>query len=307
MDYADQSRPAITPGYRSPADRGSKLLDRVREAIRTLHYSIRTEDAYVQWIKRFIVFHGKRHPLEMGAREVEAFLTHLAVEEDVAAATQNQAMSALLFLYKVILERPLEDRIDACRARRPERLPVVLTRAEVRAILDQLDGEKHPMASLQYGSGLRLMECLRLRIKDVDFGQNHLVVHDGKGQKDRVTLLPRSLAAGTNAMLPTGSAGPTCRTPWPRSIPTPIASWPGHTSSPRQGDRSTPGLASSGGTIWPRPLDRNAFAAPSAAPASSSRPLATHSATASPPTCSKPARTSEPCRDSSATRTSARP
>jgi integron integrase len=158
-----------------------------------LHYSIRTEDAYVQWARRFILFHGKRHPLEMGAREVEAFLTHLAVDEDVAASTQNQAMSALLFLYKVVLERPLEGRIDACRAKRPGRLPVVLTRAEVRAILAQLDGEKHLMAGLLYGSGLRLMECLRLRVKDVDFGQHHLVVRDGKGQKDRVTLLPGSL------------------------------------------------------------------------------------------------------------------
>ncbi len=158
-----------------------------------LHYSIRTEDAYVQWIKRFIVFHGKRHPLDLGAAEVEAFLTHLAVVEDVAASTQNQAMSALLFLDKVVLDRPLTGRIDACRAKRPERLPVVLTHAEVRAVLAQLEGEKLLMASLLYGSGLRLMECLRLRVKDIDFGQNHLVVRDGKGQKDRVTLLPRSL------------------------------------------------------------------------------------------------------------------
>ncbi len=128
----------------------------------------------------------------MGEREVEAFLTHLAVEENVAASTQNQTMSALLFLYKTVLDRPLQGRIDASRAKRPDRLPVVPTRAEVRAILAQLDGEKRLMASLLYGSGLRLMECLRLRITDVDFGQNYLVVRDGKGQKDRVTLLPRS-------------------------------------------------------------------------------------------------------------------
>jgi integron integrase len=158
-----------------------------------MHYSIRTEDAYVQWIKRFILFHGKRHPLEMGESEVEAFLNHLAVEGNVAASTQNQALSALLFLYKFVLDRPLRDRIDVLRAKRPRRLPVVLTRAEVRAILTQLDDHKHLMACLLYGSGLRLMECLRLRIKDVDFGQNHILVRDGKGQKDRVTLLPRSL------------------------------------------------------------------------------------------------------------------
>jgi integron integrase len=193
MDDADQFRPVKTPDPGAPGDHGPRLLDRVRSAIRMLHYRIRTEDAYVQWVKRFIVFHGKRHPLEMGEREVEAFLTHLAVDEDVAASTQNQAMCALLFLYKVVLERPLEGRIDVRRAKRPARLPVVLTRPEVRAVLGQLDGEKLLMASLLYGSGLRLMECLRLRVKDVDFGQNHLVVRDEKGQKDRVTLLPRSL------------------------------------------------------------------------------------------------------------------
>ena len=180
MDYPDQTRSGKTP----------RLLDRVREAVRRLHYSIRTETAYVQWIKRFILFHGKRHPLEMGEREVEAFLSHLAITGNVAASTQNQAMSALLFLYKIVLDRPLRGRIDALRAKRPERLPVVLTRAEVRAILAQLDGDKHLMASLLYGSGLRLMECLRLRIKDIDFGQNHILVRDGKGQKDRVSLLP---------------------------------------------------------------------------------------------------------------------
>jgi integron integrase len=193
MDDPDQSRPEKTPERASRSQQPPKLLDRVRAVIRTMHYSIRTEEAYVQWIKRFILFHGKRHPLEMGERQVEAFLTHLAVEEDVAASTQNQAMSALLFLYKIVLDRPLQGCIDALRAKRPRRLPVVLTRAEVRAILDHLEGEKHVMASLLYGSGLRLMECLRLRVKDVDFGQNHLVVRDGKGQKDRVTLLPRSL------------------------------------------------------------------------------------------------------------------
>jgi integron integrase len=193
MDYADQSRHEKTPRGHSWSQHPPELLDRVRSVIRTLHYSIRTEQAYVQWIKRFILFHGKRHPLEMGEPEVEAFLTHLAAEEDVAASTQNQALSALLFLYKVVLDRPLQGRINASRAKRPRRLPVVLTRAEVRAVLAQLDGEKHLMASLLYGSGLRLMECLRLRVKDVDFGQYHLIVRDGKGQRDRVTLLPRSL------------------------------------------------------------------------------------------------------------------
>jgi integron integrase len=172
----------------------SRLLDEVRETTRRLHFSIRTEDAYVLWIRRFILFHGKRHPLEMGEPEVVAFLTHLAVHEDVAASTQNQALAALLFLYKVVLERPLEWVGDqAVRAKRPERLPVVFSREEARAVLAQLRGEAWLAASLLYGSGLRLLECLRLRVKDVDFGRNHLLVRDGKGQKDRATVLPTVL------------------------------------------------------------------------------------------------------------------
>ncbi len=171
-----------------------RLLDQVREATRRLHYSIRTEDAYVQWTKKFILFHDKRHPLEMGEPEVVAFLTHLAVHRDVAASTQNQALSALLVLYKVVLGRPLtwlDDQV--VRARTPERLPTVFSREEARAILPQLDGTAWLAASLLYGSGLRLMECLRLRIKDVDFDQARIIVRDGKGQKDRATLLPGSL------------------------------------------------------------------------------------------------------------------
>jgi integron integrase len=171
----------------------SQLLDQVREQIRTLHYSIRTEDAYVLWAKQFILFHGKRHPLDMGEAEVGEFLTYLAVERNVAASTQNQALSAILFLYKVVLDRPLQNLGDVPRAKKPQRLPVVFTRDEVRAVLARLPGENALMASLLYGSGLRLMECLRLRVKDVDFGQNHIVVRDGKGQKDRVTVLPGSL------------------------------------------------------------------------------------------------------------------
>ena len=171
----------------------SQLLDQMRDRIRTLHYSIRTEDAYVLWAKQFILFHRKRHPLEMGEAEVGEFLTYLAVERNVAASTQNQALSAILFLYKVVLDRPLERVEDVLRAKKPQRLPVVFTREEVRAVLARMQGDKAVMASLLYGSGLRLMECLRLRVKDVDFGQNHIVVRDGKGQKDRVTVLLGSL------------------------------------------------------------------------------------------------------------------
>ena len=168
----------------------ARLLDDMRQRIRTLHYSLRTEDAYVLWARRFILFHGKRHPADMGEPEVEAFLTHLAVGRAVAASTQNQALSALLFLYKAVLGRPLEGLDNTVRARKPERLPVVFTREEVRAGLARLDGERALMAGLLYGSGLRLMECLRLRVKDVDFGQSHMLVRDGKGAKDRATILP---------------------------------------------------------------------------------------------------------------------
>ena len=171
----------------------SQLLDQTRDRIRTLHYRIRTEDSYVLWAKQFILFHRKRHPLEMGEAEVGEFLTYLAVERNVAASTQNQALSAILFLYKVVLDRPLERVEDVLRAKKPHRLPVVFTHEEVRAVLARMQGDKAVMVSLLYGSGLRLMECLRLRVKDVDFGQNHIVVRDGKGQKDRVTVLPGSL------------------------------------------------------------------------------------------------------------------
>jgi len=169
-----------------------KLLDQVRDALRLKHYSIRTENSYVDWIRRYILFHHKRHPAEMGAAEIEAFLTHLAVEEHVAASTQNQALSALLFLYREVLHQDLGP-IDALRARKPKRLPTVLTRDEVQRLIAQMSGTHQLMAKLLYGSGLRLMECLRLRVKDVDFTMRTITVRDGKGGQDRVTILPDSL------------------------------------------------------------------------------------------------------------------
>ena len=173
--------------------RPRKLLDRVREAIRRKHYSIRTEESYVAWIKRYILFHNKRHPLEMGCAEIEAFLTHLAVAQKVAASTQNQALSALLFLYREVLQKNLEFPIDSVRAQRPKRLPTVLTKEEVRKVIRYLSGTHRLMAKLLYGSGLRLMECVRLRVKDIDFAQRQIIVRDGKGMEDRVTMLPASL------------------------------------------------------------------------------------------------------------------
>jgi integron integrase len=170
-----------------------RLLERVRAAIQRLHYSRRTEEVYVHWIKRFIYFSGTRHPAEMGEAEVTAFLNHLASERNVAAATQNQALSALLFLYKQVLGTPLDwlDQLD--RAVRPARMPTVLTPGEVRRLLAAMRGTKWLMASLLYGSGLRLRECLRLRVKDVDFEYRQIMVRDGKGAKDRVTMLPATL------------------------------------------------------------------------------------------------------------------
>ncbi len=172
-----------------------KLLDRVREAIRSRHYSRNTEDAYVAWIKRFIFFHGKRHPMEMGAEEITRFLSSLAVEGRVAASTQNQALSALLFLYREVLQHDLPWLEGVVRAKRPIRLPVVLTREEVQAVLGHLRGAPSLMGVLLYGAGLRLLECAQLRVKDVDFGLNHILVRNGKGQKDRVTLLPATAKA----------------------------------------------------------------------------------------------------------------
>ena len=172
-----------------------KLLDQVRGKIRLKHYSIRTEQAYVDWIRRFILHFGKRHPRELGAAEVEAFLTHLAVAGNVAASTQNQAKSALLFLYREVLEAELSWLDNVERAKAPKRLPVVLTREEVHGVLVRLSGTHWLIASLLYGAGLRIMEGLRLRVKDVEFSRKEILVRDGKGFKDRVTMLPAALAA----------------------------------------------------------------------------------------------------------------
>jgi integron integrase len=170
-----------------------RLLDQVRQRLRLKHYSIRTEQAYVAWIRRFILFHHKRHPAELGAAEVTQFLSHLASERQVAAATQNQALSALLFLYREVLGIELAWLDDLERAQRPQRLPVVLTHAEACRVLAHLNGRHWLMASLLYGTGLRLMECVRLRVKDIEFERRAILVRDGKGRKDRVTMLPDAL------------------------------------------------------------------------------------------------------------------
>lgn len=169
---------------------GQKLLAQVRTVLRTRRYSRRTEEAYVSWIRRFIIFHGKRHPSELGAAEVAGFLSALAVKDRVSASTQNQALSALLFLYRDVLGVPVPVSPDAVRAKRPKRLPTVLTRAEVSAVLHELRDRDKLIVLLLYGGGLRLMECLTLRVKDLDVGAHQIVVRGGKGGKDRVVPLP---------------------------------------------------------------------------------------------------------------------
>ena len=170
-----------------------RLLDQVRDVLRFHHYSIRTEESYLLWIRRFIYFHNKRHPRDMGAKEVESYLTHLAVVRNVSPSTQNQALSALLFLYQKVLKIDLPWMNDIHRAKKAKRLPVVFTRDEVKYLLAQFEGTKWLIFSLLYGTGMRIMECLRLRVKDIDFSGHEIIIRDGKGGKDRLTLLPELL------------------------------------------------------------------------------------------------------------------
>lgn len=187
--------------HQLPSTAAPRLIEQVRTVIRLKHYSLRTEESYVQWIRRFILYHGKRHPREMGGDEITRYLSHLARVRNVSASTQNQALNAILFLYREVLkiDLPWMDGID--RAKRPMRLPVVFTQAEVRALLAPLEGTVWLMLSLIYGAGLRLSECLRLRVKDVDFNYRQLLIRDGKGQKDRVTVLPGALIEPLRAHL----------------------------------------------------------------------------------------------------------
>lgn len=187
MDY--RIRGAATPETNPPP----RLLDQVRAAIRTKHYSPKTEEAYVGWTRQFILFHDKRHPIEMGETEVGQFLQHLAVNKGVAASTQNQALNALLFLYGSVLNKPFGKLPNVFRAKRPKRLPTVLRQDEVERLFAAMTGHYSLMARLLYGAGLRLRECTNLRIKDIDFSTNQILVRDGKGFKDRVTMLPEAV------------------------------------------------------------------------------------------------------------------
>lgn len=169
------------------------LLEQTREVMRKKHYSIRTEQSYIEWIKRFVLFHNKRHPKYMREKEISQYLSYLAIKQNVSASTQNQALNAIVFLYKHVLGIELGSFGRIERAKKPERLPVVMTKEEVNRVLSAMSGTYSLMAKLIYGCGLRLMECIRLRVKDVDFARNQIIVRDGKGMKDRVTMLPESL------------------------------------------------------------------------------------------------------------------
>ncbi|RZO86386.1 MAG: integron integrase [Oceanococcus sp.] len=180
-----------------------KLLDQLRQSIRSRHYSHRTEQTYTLWVRQFILFHNKKHPREMGKRHIEAFLSHLAMNRGISASTQNQALAAILYLYRHVLELELEWLADVTRAKASQHIPVVLTRSEVSLIIRQLDGWERLAVSLMYGSGLRVMECLRLRVKDIDFDYGQITVRAGKGRKDRCVPLPDSIHPALRAQINT--------------------------------------------------------------------------------------------------------
>ena len=180
-------------GYALQTRQRPKLLDQVRLILRTKHYSLRTEESYINWIKRFIIFHNKMHPRTMGEEEINRFLTHLAVKEHLSASTQNQALCAIVFLYKHVLQKDLGDFGEIIWSKKSKKLPVVFSHKEAKAVIDQLSGIHWLMAMLLYGAGLRLSECLELRVKDVDFGYNQIIVRDAKGGNDRVTILPEKV------------------------------------------------------------------------------------------------------------------
>jgi hypothetical protein len=293
-----------------------KLLDRIRGAARLRHFSRRTEKAYVAWAWRFILFHAKRHPADMGAEEITAFLSSLATVRKVSASTQNQALAAIVFLYRAVLERDVPWLDDLVRAKRPGRLPVVMSRAEVEAVLSELRGMPQLMAVLLYGAGLRLLECARLRIKDVDFDRCQLVVRAGKGDRDRVSVLPPSPAtlfvaissawrACTARTLPAMRAWSSCRSPSPASTRAPDAIGHGSGSSRPPVRIGMPRPARSADTICTS-QSSNAPCAP-LAPGSPSASAVTRFGTRSRRISSRTATTSGPSRPCSAIATSAPP
>src|SRR2546426_6029853 len=268
------------------APRAPKLIDVVRDALRARHYSRRTEKAYVGWIRRYILFHGKRHPRELGAAEATRFLTALAVDAKVSGSTQNQALAALLFLYRKVVRVELPWLDELVRARRPRRLPVVLSRDEVCAVIAPLAGTPKLMACLLYGAGLRLLECARLRVKDIDFEASHIVVRAGKGDKDRITVLPRIVREPLRRHLE-------------RVTRMRLASGRGSGSSPPPGCTVITRPGSTDAIISTKPSSSAPSATLYARRASRSPQGATPSATRSPPTCWRTGTTSGPSRNCS--------
>ncbi len=292
-----------------------RLLDQVREVCRVRHYSHRTEKTYIHWIRRYIFFHDKRHPKEMGAAEINAFLSWLATSQKVAAATQNQAMNALVFLYHQVLKVDPGDFGDVVRAKKPKRLPVVLSRNEVQSVLSHLHGDWWLVVSLLYGSGLRLMEGLKLRVKDLDFEQFEVTVREGKGGYDRRTMLPAllveplqkhlrkvksihedDLAAGYGEVWLPGALA--------RKYRMRGESGDGSTCSRRRDGHSIRTAVRSAVIILLRRISRRRSRLRCARPASPRRSARTPFGTVSPPTCWKPVTTSAPCRSCWGTRMS---
>ena len=287
-----------------------RLLEQMRAVIRARHYSLRTEETYLRWMKRFILFHGKRHPCDMGGQEVQQFLSHLAVAGCVAASTQSQALGAILFLYQQVLKQDIGWIDEVVRAKQPHRVPVVLTQDEVAAVLRHLPGTTWIMATLLYGAGLRLMECIRLRVKDVDFSYNQIVVRDGKGHKDRVTMPPQHVKAPLQRHLRNVKNSmsricrrvldtSTCRMRWSANTPTPITSGCGNMSFLRPRCRATLAQASSGGTISTNWSYSGPCTPLSARQASPSQPVVIAFGTPLRPISWKPGMTSAPSRNSS--------
>jgi site-specific recombinase XerD len=201
IEQATEDRPLVDESPPEQLSLTDQLLERVRHLIRLKHYSIRTEKSYLPWITQYLAFHHNRDPKEMGAPEIEAFLSHLAVDRKVSSSTQNQAFNAILFLYRDVLKEKLDESINAVRAKKPHYLPTVMTKDEVMRVIAVTPFEYQLMVRIIYGGGLRLMECLRLRVKDIDFGNHQILVRDAKGMKDRVTVLPDRLEESLRAHL----------------------------------------------------------------------------------------------------------
>lgn len=292
-----------------------KLLDRIRTAIRARHYSIRTEESYVAWAKRYILFHNRKHPSAMGAMEINEFLSDLAVVRNVSASTQNQALSALLFLYRVVLEEEVPWLENLIRAKRPARIPVVMTRREISALIAQMNADSLSLiVRLLYGSGMRMLEALRLRVKDLDFARGELTIRDAKGRKDRITILPQSLISELQAHLELvrelhdrDRAAGGGRVYLPEALSRKYQSAPGewvwqyvfrrHASAPTRDPESVDAITSTNAQ------SSEQFAAPLSQRESRKPSESTRSGTPSPRICSRAATTSAPSRSSSATRT----